>query len=69
MKTSTNAVLAHCTLCYFRLFLQLTLELVFFLFTTNICIVIKKNPLLNMILSIKKQFNELTNGKHQGNKH
>ena len=41
MKKGTNAVIAHCTLCYFEWILQLMLELVLVLFTTNTAIVIK----------------------------
>ena len=43
MKRTTNAGFAHCRLCFFRLFLQLTLELVVILFSTNTWIVIIKN--------------------------
>ena len=35
MKISINAVLVHCTLCYFQQYFQLTLELVLILFTIN----------------------------------
>ena len=50
----------HCILCSFQYYLQSTLELVLILFTTNTLIVIKKLH-LDMIMSIKQQFNQLIN--------
>ena len=51
-----NVILAQCILCYFGYSLQLMLEFVLILFTINTWIVIKK-MFLNMITSIKQQFN------------
>ena len=47
---------AYCTLCCFQCFLQLMLELVLILFTTNTWIVIKK-LFLNMIMFIMRKNN------------
>ena len=41
----------HCILCWFRYYLQLLLELVLILFTTNTLIVIKKLPLDMIIIN------------------
>ena len=60
MKIHINVILAHCTLCYFQYFLQLTLELVLILF---IPIGISKK----IILPLKQRSNRLINGRSQTN--
>ena len=67
MKISINAVLEHCRLCYFRYFLQLTLELVliFFIFIGTQ----KKMLLVLSLVPVLKQWsNILVNEEIQTNR-
>ena len=55
MKISINAILAGCILCYFRYFLQLTLELLLILFIL-IGFLKKILIVLSLILTLKQRF-------------
>ena len=72
MKISINTVHAHCTLCCFQYFLQLTLELLLILFYF-IGTQKKMIHVLSLVLALKQQFVrfsfiELINGRSQTNR-